>query len=426
MSGSAAILKAIAGFGLPNLLGPLLLFISTPVLARVYSSAQLGDFYLASAVASIASILISGQLHLGLMSTRSLRRSMRIYSETVIISVFVATLFCIFVLLVTALKFDSEAPGTFSPAMVAVTAVYTLTLAWSQITLLLLARLKWLGLYSGSLALRAIVIVLVQLGLPMLTGASQTVYLFAGVISGELIVFLVGFLRIRSIGGLRLPAWNLARLEVRHHVGFLKFFLPSQCIGLGANILPYVLLRYLGMKHSVAEFGVLSRILQTPISAFTEGVRTTFWVGLRDRPQTVVWRSATLLFTALFLITAATATLYRLLDLALIEWFLGSSWSDIDRLAPYFILWVGVSAATVFPLEIVKHTGRQHLVLVCDVVSAVFKIGYCVIAAILQFDRPIEFFCLVGATTSFFSGVCYLSNIRRNLPRVPGAIAVGL
>lgn len=353
--------RRIAALAASNFLAPLLQFAASPVLTRIYSPESMGGFAVAYSAAAILALLFTGQVHQALVSEENLERAEHLFQE-ILLAALTVYLFCSLLLFT----------GLFDPWFGFLVLSLGFLTALGQVLAYYLSRQGRLKIISLLLLIRASAVVATQIALGNITATKESLLL--GALISEVCFFFSGIsvLGSRTVASAArgiMPRLSLA--SIRRHRNYPLRYLPSQLVALGTNFAPLALASHVGATGSAGLFAFSLRLVQAPAASITNAVRMSFWRP--EAGQKNLYLAARKISWLGHPFVALTGLAAFLLPDSVYVLVFGSKWTGISTMLACVFLWVGSSVVTQFAAEILKHTGRQGVILRTEISGAILK-----------------------------------------------------
>ncbi|MBN8449608.1 MAG: oligosaccharide flippase family protein [Candidatus Accumulibacter sp.] len=394
-----------------NLGGPVIIFVSTPLISRVYTPESIGEYYYILTVATLLSLVITGCLFNGIYAEKSYRRAQQVFRECVSISISLSLMLQLLLLCAITILLILGLP---TPALdyILLTPL-ALALALTQTGYSLLSRLQLYDL-SGKLSIfRALVTVSVQLAFGTILSATATTLILT-TIACEILIFTLTARHAPSFITALSKKRHLLRVPKRYkqHLSFTKYFLPSQLISASANTLPLVFLRVSENISLLGLFTMLLRLTMVPANAVGQSIRSTYWNWIRSHGKNP-FNAGLISSLTLHLAAAMLSIVYAHLSPHLLEAYLGHKWAGIDALFPFVALWVFSSLANVPLSESVKFGLSSRLLLVAELFLATGKAAVLALTQTIPPISSIQLFCIASWSINIIISIALLIQLRR-------------
>ncbi len=299
----------------------------SPILTRLYSPEEFGRFALYMAVASIASVLVTGRYELAILLPRRDKDALHIAALAMVLSAAISAVLLLVVLFfaqpIAALLGDAAlAPWLYwVPASTLLLGLYQSLNYWSNRK----AQYKRLAIsrtvQSGSVALA-------QLGSGY--AGSGAVGLVGGQITGQVLATSVLARLIwredhRAIQALR-PLRGLAL--ARKYINFPKYLIVAHGFNTASGQMPVLLLSALFNTAAAGFFTLTQRVMAAPMSLIANALGDVFrqeasQAYIHQGQCKVIYQKT---FKRLLLISVVPFTIFFFAAPALFSWVFGEQW----------------------------------------------------------------------------------------------------
>lgn len=391
-------LTKIALLSTVNLIGPLLVFFTTPALSRIYSPESIGEYYWILTLSMAISVVMGFQIFNQILSEKDDKKAGQKLVSNIIL-IFIISVFLGLVCLVSGMfvKIDSFSILVIA-SLVSINQVFSVYFSRNE-NIPLLAKV---GL------IRAVVISMFPIVVGMCFGDSTD----ALVTSYALAEFSILMVYVFSVKLSVLAGFFVRKKEalslLKDGGSFAKYYLPSQLVSNFSNSAIIYLIK-LDSVYLLGLYSMLYRLIGTPVYSVGSAVRSIFYIQVMKKKNRLYW--LLILVSLIYCVSILLAALYFLLSLEFVAWFLGAEWQGIDTYIPFFILWFGASLANMLPAEILKHSGQQKKILQWEVFSAALKLTALASYYLLKLEisvlifAPFTYFLLSVLGTVYFMKV---------------------
>jgi len=359
------VIKKILFLSLGNFSGPLISFLTLPLITRLFKPEDLGEAHWIVSIAMVASIVFGFQIYNGILSEESKTKAVdKFYLNLIILLLSAFVFFIIGLLLVygEALAmlevFGGGILGFLSALNLLVSTLY--------------ARLDLVGVIAKSAAIRTFSIV----GFSILFGGwlgGDVLWLVIAYVIGEVVVALYYYNMRRRVLWTVFIEKNKIITVLMEDIRFAIYYLPSQLISNGVN----AALMYFIKAHSIAMLGVYSvlfRLVSVPIYSIGSAVKSVFIINFKNYKGRKWWLLVSIIMVLSIFNFGMFIFFISIESYGLLSSVLGDKWSGVDKYLSYFFIWIATSFVNVFPLEILKHNSKQNIVLLNELMVAFLKL----------------------------------------------------
>lgn len=345
--------------------GQALIFLSGPLLARLYSPEEFGVYSLMSSIAGILSIASTGGYEFAIINVKQEKEAHILSLLSIVFSTITATLSAI-ILLVLTLKSEAlqnsmgGAGWGLLPAFVLFQGIYN-TANFS------LTRQKKYGTISRARTLRAIIMAPTQLLLGIFNFSFG---LFLGMVSGHLAGMLFQLKKIHTQLMYRLKSVTIKELitTASNNYRFPAYFMPEELINSASVQSPIFLLKIFFNHASIGLYALPQKFLSIPIVLIGNSLGQIYFrnAALEYTDPNILSQTTLRLFRLLFKLGLLPFSFLMVFGDMIIPYIFGDEWyqSGIYTmiLSPWlFFVLIGSPLSNIFPVK-----GKQRLSLIIN------------------------------------------------------------
>lgn len=367
-------LSKVASLSFGNLIPQVVVFISTPILSRLYSPDQFGVYFYIFSISGILSIIISGAYHHAIYSEIdkktagliAVQCATIIICATVVLQAFVASSYFIF------------RHNYLIELTLAILAACVLSLG--QLYFSILINCSSIKETVSLQVAKSIIMVGFQLIFGL--GVDGTfIHLMGGYILSELFIVIVAAIKFKdNVSEYFLLSLKSNFKQIRERKNYLYYYVPSQIIGLTVNFLPLILLRDGGRLDILGVYSLSLRLISSPVNAAANSLKAALWRHFLSKTNKYFF-NVLMMYVLCHVVGIVVALCSFYFGPWLVEVLFGPRWSGVNVMLPYVILWQFSSLANVFSSEVLKNNNKQIDVLAVEVISAAIKIFGLIILA---------------------------------------------
>lgn len=311
----------------------LIALISQPVLARLYSPAQFGEFAFLNSLLAILLVAASGRYEAGIVLTRKPQHAKRLFQlSQLVLAVYIALLGLLLILLPKSLQqwiFGQGLPAAYLwliPVLILCAGYWELVHHWlvrfqrySSISLALI--IQRLLLFGGAMAAAAFSV-----------PGNGLIY---GLLAGSLGIFIISLILQKEPVRLRLKG---LKTYAHHFREFPYFSVPTLFTSLLIQHLPVLWIIFFFNKNMAGTYSLANALVMIPVTGLSMSIGQVFYARLAQSPA---HRKKSLIKKACFsyaLILIPPVLVIFYWGEPIIEMLLGSRWQQtgefISLLAP--------------------------------------------------------------------------------------------
>ncbi|MGI2110934.1 hypothetical protein ACRN9C_16305 [Shewanella frigidimarina] len=386
-------LKKIAFLSITNISGPILAFISLPFITRLYNVDHLGSYHWILTLGMLGSIFLGFQVYNGLLSElneEDLKRKFYANIALVLLSSIILILVGVIGFFINFLS------------LLDIISVYfiSLTTVFNLIFMTYFSRISLVNVLAKVTFIKSTVTIFFSISLSFLIGSSVE-YLVISYLLGELSVMYFLFLPEFKFNKKKLVLGFEDQKYLFCSDGeFARFYLPSQLLSTFMNSAMIFFIKF----HSVSLLGIYSilfRLIAVPTYSVANAVKSIFYINFikieNDKIKYLI-----LIVLCCYVFSLTVSSMYFLLDLKFISYYLGSDFYRADEYFPYFVFWVFTSFTNIFPIEILKNSNRNKSVFLGEIFTSLLKL------LVLIYIYSINFNCDLLKVIPLFFGVINL------------------
>ena len=339
-------MKSIGILSSSSAFSTLLIFICTPILARIYSPSEFEIYSIILYIVAIISPSASLRLNLAINISPHQNRAHSMLLITLITNLITSIL----ILIIFFLLFLYEKHVVFlSPSLIIITSFLILFASCYQATINYAARFKEYNAIALSRIIRSIILCCVQLYLGFRG------FGVLGLLVGQLFYFSVGYFIIINKIKLNfklLPKRYLCTLVNRYRE-FIYFSFPESLLNSIAVNVPPLLIALLLPGYEGALLAVATRFVGTPVELLSQAITHTYLGGANKNLKQNNLSNITkkyMYYTFIAAITLLPIGVFILTKIS--NLILGEQWDGINNILilslPAFILQLSISPFVVF------------------------------------------------------------------------------
>jgi O-antigen/teichoic acid export membrane protein len=379
--------------------GQVLIFLTGPILSRLYSPDEFGNYAFMSSLASMISLFSTGSYEFAIITVKKESEAQALSFLSIILSFTTSTITAI-ILLLLFLKsgaWQQNMTGTgwgLIPVFVFIQGLYN-TLNY------LLNRKQKYGTMSVSRSLRAAAMIPVQL----LMGIRQiSSGLFLGMVSGHLIGMLYQLIQglKKKFFNLKMPSIIILKDTARKHYKFPLFFMPEQLVNNFSVQIPVYLLKFFFTHASVGLFALPQRFLSIPIVLIGNSLGHIYFrdAALKCTSQSQLGSTTIKIFQFLFRLGVVPFSILTIFGDVIIPFFFGEEWQQagiyVMLLSPWlFFVLIGSPLSNIFTVK-----GLQRKSLLINLGLLIGR-GLAFLAGTFIFHSPLM-------AVGFFSAISFV------------------
>ncbi len=345
------------------MLGPLISFLSLPIITRLYSENEIAEFYFAVALTQFFIIILNLNVNQSILSSNS------IFSIIKRLSLSISLAFMLFTAIIIATfiySLFSDIESYFWFAL-----VYSLLGSWILTFNILLARFKKIKTIALFAVSKPLLFIFCTLGSYYFLNEPYSLYisyLFAELLTLFAIlyifrknIFLLKRLKIQKKMYIDDVAWS-----------YSKYILPSSVNSAGFNVFLMWVLK-ISSAEMLAIYVLLYRLVGVPVNAVASGVKLTIYRSYIDHKicLTSFQKKAVLILSIIIFIIAILEPIYG--DL-IFGFYLGKNYTNYSNFLLVTLIWLASSLLLAIPVEILKHSPSKKIIFKIDMIGMLFKV----------------------------------------------------
>lgn len=393
-------LANIIKISVSNGLGPLIQFAATPLMMRVYSPSQFGEYYSLLAWASLGSLFCTGLLQHGIFSQRSKFRARLLYSWCVGVSV-------IWVLIGVGLGIFCLLGYLNISFYIFIIIIYASIINLQQIIQLYAASLERTNVVSMFGWVRAIFLVTAQLGLAKLINFPDHSLVFFTLLAEAVFTILSIFFVPYPLIGNKVLTFATKNLLLRN-IGFFRYFLPAQLASTGINFFPIFAMNYLANSALVGFYGISQRVVQAPIFSFGNAFKLVYWRWWL-RKKSVSINQLSVFWMVSHVVSFLGFGVLLVIGYFVDEFGVWQEWRTVFLFVPFILLWSMGSISTMIFSELLKNTGGQRHLFHGEILASFIKLIGFFILWIYGIEFAIVGFCSFAYLATIINSIRYRS-----------------
>lgn len=404
------VIRRLARQSAINLLPPMFALGGMPLLARLFTPATFGEYFIAYTVATTLAVALSGMLHQPMFNGRDIEVLRRIYGLCVRF-ILLASLFAAIACVALAVGIGQGhliGPGLLVVAFAAATATTTVQSAY-------LVNTSEIAAFERITILRPLGVITAQVATALaITNSLYGLLVPALFLEIAMILLARRIPSLRALGPKRMSIGDF-RTEISEHRGALTYLMPSQLVPLVANLVPPLILQQILGTAVVGIYSMTMRLVGTPINAFTSAIRAHLWAEIRNAVDVHarIDQASAVVAGGGFL----AAVIYWAAHPPLAARLLGSKWADVDSLIPLALCWMTSSVLLALTTEIVKNSGMYRQLLRGELLGSVTKIGALIALGLVDPSSALRGWFLIACIVNLASRTWY-SVLLRAVPKV--------
>jgi O-antigen/teichoic acid export membrane protein len=399
----SAFLKNVSTLATGTIIGQLIIFISSPLLTRLFSASDFGHLALFSSISTIAAIITTGRYELAIGLPKENKDATQVFGLVILLSAIVS---CFYLIIIFALKYSGVIlfPGNnifnsrviyLVPVFTFFAAVYSALIYWNQME----KNYKKITITTISQSIGATIFNIFFGIIGVLSFG-----LIYGLISGQLCAILFISHTIFRNGYLSFLSVRKLKLQARKYRSFPKYLLISDAfVTISQQVIP-IIFSFLFNATIVGFFALANRILRIPSIVLTSSIGNVFRNDAIDAIRKT-GNCKTLYISTLKKLMAIAIPVYFILGLVspwLFTLVFGISWRESGYFAQIICLMV-VFDFVASPLNTLFYViEKKKVYMRIQFLNTLFGIGFIFIGYKL-FHNPyyaILFFALNNALFS--------------------------
>ncbi|WP_374276691.1 oligosaccharide flippase family protein [Azonexus sp.] len=327
--------------------------LAMPLISRLYTPENYGVFGIVMAVALVASILASFQLHQAIVLPKFEFQAIGLFQITcfsvTVGGVLISLLFYVFLYFYPSFFANSSAS-----ALSILTGLLVISIGVGQASQNLAARLKVYGAISKAIIIRAAVVVSSQLFIGLI--AAGDIGLIIGQILGEISAFVFYWLMILPADSCRkLMRWKRYYVLARRNKDFVIYGTAQETLSSLSLGVPTILFGIYFGEIVAGCYSFAFKVLMAPVNLISGAVRQVLSVHfseLKDQPGRLKYNFR-IMTVYLFVPTVLGSLVLMIFSADLFDIIFGVRWREAGEYSTWLLPWCafvifGVPASLVF------------------------------------------------------------------------------
>lgn len=384
---------------LGHAIGQSIVFLSGPLLSRIYSPEQFGKYVLLSSIAGILSVMSTGGYEFAITTVKQKDEAQKLAFVSVSLS-FITSIFSTIILLILFLSSEAWKKHVMGAGW-ALIPIFVLLQGIYNTTVFLMNRDERYGIISFSRTSRSAIMVPLQI----LWGIKNISWgLFAGMVIGQLISAAILLRKVIKSPGAWLKIIKKVNFksQLKKQKSFPLYIMPQEITNSISSQIPVFFLSYFFSQAALGLYALPHKFLSAPIFLIGNSLGRVY---LRDASlslenETDLAQTSLKLFRFLFRLGILPFSILCVFGDLITEFFFGSQWQESGIyamiLSPWlFFVLIGSSLSNIFIAK-----GKQKLS---------FKINiFMLVARSLAFSAGVFLFKSPVISVSLFSGISLL------------------
>ncbi|MFW6275437.1 MAG: lipopolysaccharide biosynthesis protein [bacterium] len=378
--------------------GHAIIFLSGPLLSRLYSPEEFGTYALMSSIAALLSIISTGGYEFAIINVKEDKEaqvlSILSISGSLITAIIAACILLFLTIKTEAIKNGMAGAGWgLLPAFVLFQGIYNT----ANFTL---NRQKKYETISFARTLRALAMVPIQL---FLGGLNFAFGLFLGMVSGHMTGMLFQLRKIykQLIYNIKIVNFKKLKTTALKNYKFPAFFMPEELINSASVQAPIFLLKFFFNQASIGLYALPQKLLSIPIVLIGNSLGQIYFrnAALEYTNPDKLLNTTLRLFRYLFFLGLLPFSFLMVYGDIIVPYIFGDEWYESGIytmiLSPWlFFVLIGSPLSNIFPVK-----GKQKLSLTINL--------YMLTGRILAFMAGVFLFENAIISVALFSGISF-------------------
>lgn len=354
-----------------NLAGPLVAFITTPVISRLCTPDVFGGFFYVSLISALLALIYGGTYFNAIYGANLLSAAKRTcVLSTLEIIKFSSVSMVVFV--VIFFVFNNE--KFLSISLLALILSFLISINANFVAYLV--RSGNVNLLLMSILVKCGTLAFLQIFLCGVLNNGLYELTVSAILSEAIFLLLVIFrLKKDLFFYFNLYFKNKGRYKNKES-RYRKYYLPAQIIGQLGNFIPVLFLWFSSLAEWLGIYGMIFRLFAVPMNAIANSVKSVYWRMLSGKETNEQIQIARNVFSLIWIFILSIVVGFYYIKINLMEGLLGNAWAGANQFVPLAVLWFGGVFSLIFYSELLKNTNQQKFILLIEIVSVVIKIAF--------------------------------------------------